>query len=286
MAEVVINGLNIAYELIGREGCPAVALTPGGRFAMDSPGLPELAAELAAGGHRVLLWDRPNCGQSDMCFESDSESTLHADTLIGLIRELDLGPTALCAGSAGARVSLITAARYRQEISHLAVWWITGGLLGMISLASYYCVAPAMVAAREGMVPVTQMPVFAEQVVRNPRAREYLLNYGATQFVEAMSRWAPFYLETSDTPVPGMTAADFAMLTLPVRIYQNGISDLSHPRATTEWVHQLIPGSQLCDPPWEDDEWNVRSAYGIKHGAGHFAGWPALAPDLLEFLRK
>ena len=43
----------------------------------------------------------PNCGASDISFDGDSESALHARTLLGLIGDLDLGPTALAAGSAG-----------------------------------------------------------------------------------------------------------------------------------------------------------------------------------------
>jgi pimeloyl-ACP methyl ester carboxylesterase len=64
MARIQISGLGIEYELLGPKDAPAIALTPGGRFAKDSPGLPELAQALAAGGRRVLLWDRPNCGAS------------------------------------------------------------------------------------------------------------------------------------------------------------------------------------------------------------------------------
>lgn len=286
MARTEINGVEIEYRLVGEAGRPAVVLTPGGRFAMDAPGLPELAELLAAGGHRVLLWDRPNCGLSDPCFEGESETGLHVETLIQLVRKLELGPVALAAGSAGSRVSLMTAARYPDEVSHLAVWWITGGLLSMIGLASYYCVAPALVAARDGMEAMIKMPVWAEQMERNPRARQIILDYGADRFLETMKRWAPFYLGSSDSPVVGMTSRDFERLKMPVRIYQNGLSDLSHTRETSEWIHRLIPGAELVDPPWEDDEWNVRSAYGIKTGAGHFAGWPALAPELLEFLAR
>ena len=101
MAGITISGISIEYELLGKPGLPAVALTPGGRFPMDSPGLPELAKKLAAGGRRVLLWDRPNCGGSDICFNSESESELQARTLTQLIHELNLGPTALAGGSAG-----------------------------------------------------------------------------------------------------------------------------------------------------------------------------------------
>ena len=35
-----------------------------GRFGKEIPGLRPLAEALVAGGYRVLLWDRPNCGAS------------------------------------------------------------------------------------------------------------------------------------------------------------------------------------------------------------------------------
>ena len=41
MARATIGGLTIGYEVIG-EGRPW-AITPGGRFPRDSPGVPELA---------------------------------------------------------------------------------------------------------------------------------------------------------------------------------------------------------------------------------------------------
>ena len=43
-------------------------LTPGGRFSKDYPGVRELAEALAAAGNQVLIWDRPNTGESDVCF--------------------------------------------------------------------------------------------------------------------------------------------------------------------------------------------------------------------------
>src|SRR3546814_14752123 len=86
-----------------------------------SSDLPELAQGLVAGGRRGLLWDRPNCGASDISFDGDSESALQARVLIKLIRTLDLGPTALAAGSAGSRVSLIAASRGPDAVSHLIV---------------------------------------------------------------------------------------------------------------------------------------------------------------------
>ena len=48
MPTAEIDGTLISYEVIGR-GAPWV-LTPGGRFSKDTPGLRELATELAAHG--------------------------------------------------------------------------------------------------------------------------------------------------------------------------------------------------------------------------------------------
>ena len=286
MARIQISGLAIEYELLGPQDAPAVALTPGGRFAKDSPGLPGLAQALAASGRRVLLWDRPNCGASDVSFEGDNESDLQARTLIELIRTLKLGPTALAAGSAGSRVSLIAASHDPQVVSHLILWWISGGAISLISLAAYYCVGSAIAASQGGMAAVAAMPGWAEQLRRNPRNRDIILAQDPERFLETMERWALAYMPSQTSPVPGMSPAAFARLRMPVLIFRSGKSDLSHTRRTSEWVHELIPHSELVEPPWPDDEWNQRSAYAAEHGSGHFAGWPMLAPAILAFTHR
>src|SRR5215467_4289670 len=118
MPFATVNGLKIAYELHG-EGEP-VAITVGGRFSMDDArGYRGLAEALAAGGKQALIWDRPNTGKSDLNFEADFESDMHADTLAGLIETLELGPTAIMGGSAGSRVSLLTVIRHPEIASRL-----------------------------------------------------------------------------------------------------------------------------------------------------------------------
>lgn len=286
MARIEVSGLSIEYEVLGPKGAPAIALTPGGRFAKDSPGLPELAQALAAGGCRVLLWDRPNCGASDISFDGDNESDLQAHTLIELIRALELGPTALAGGSAGSRASLIAASHAPESVSHLVLWWISGGAISLISLAAYYCVNSAIAASRGGMQAVAALPGWSEQIQRNPRNRDIILAQDPERFIETMERWALAYMPSQTSPVPGMSPAAFARLRMPVLIFRNGKSDLSHTRKTSEWVHELIPHSELVDPPWPDEEWNRRSDYAARHGSGHFAGWPALAPAILAFTQS
>ena len=284
MARMSISGVDIEYELLGEAGAPAVAITPGGRFPKDTPGVQELGEKLAAGGKRVLLWDRPNCGYSDISFDDQSESELCARTLTALIRELNLGPTALAAGSAGSRVSLIAASRDPEIVSHLVLWWISGGMIGLVSLANYYCADSALAASKGGMEAVVQLPAWAEQIARNPKNRDILLAQEPKAFIRKMEQWASFYLPNDSSPVPGMSPADFAKLKMPVLLFQNGESDLSHTRATSEWVHKLIPHSELREPPWDDTEWNHRSGTVTPEGRpALFSNWPVLADQILEF---
>lgn len=285
MARISIAGIGIEYELVGPSAAPAIAVTPGGRFAKDTPGLRELAEALAAGGRRVLLWDRPNCGASDLCFSAENESELHGRTLTGLIRELDLGPTALAAGSAGSRVSLIAASRDPDLVSHLVIWWISGEPICLMQLAAYYCGEPAMLASRGGMEAVVGGSCFAEQIRRNPHNRDILLKQDPESFIDTMQRWARAYAPSEQTPVPGMSRADFAQLRMPTRVYRSGKSDISHPRRTSEWVHELIKNSELVEPPWPDQEWNNR-VLAAGQGRGLFENWPALAPGILDFVSR
>src|SRR5579864_8518822 len=107
MAHATVDGLSISYEIIG-EGRPWV-ITPGGRFSKDYPGVRQLAEGLAGEGNRVLIWDRPNCGESDVCFSGESGSAMQADTLAALLTQLDMAPAVIIGGSGGSRVSMLTA---------------------------------------------------------------------------------------------------------------------------------------------------------------------------------
>lgn len=286
MARIEISGINIEYELLGPEGAPAVALTPGGRFPKDTIGMKELADELVAGGKPVLLWDRPNCGASDLCFDADNESELQGRTLTKLIRALGLGPSAVAAGSGGSRVSLIAASRDPEIVSHLIIWWISGGTVGLISLGAYYCCGSALAASHGGMEAVANLPDWALQIERNPRNREILLSQDKDEFIRTMERWTAFYIPSPLSPVPGMSLEDFAQLRMPTLVFRSGASDLSHTRRTSDWVSRLIPHCEYRDPPWNDNEWNDRMITNAKQGNGLFNSWHKLAPAILEFTSK
>ena len=282
MARIEIAGLGIEYELLGDPAAPPVAVTPGGRFSKDAAGIRELGEALAAEGKRVLLWDRPNCGASDLCFEGESESKLQAQVLCGLIEALDLGPTALAGGSSGSRVSMLAAAHRPELVSHLVLWWISGGISGLLMLASYYCCESAVAASMGGMERVAAMPIWAEQIERNPRSRAFILGQDPNDFIARMEKWAATYIPSEGSPLPSTSAEDLARLTMPVMIFRGSPTDLFHPAWVCELVHRHIPGSQLVDPPWPDDVFARR----MLDGSGLFADCPQLAPAIAAFLSR
>jgi pimeloyl-ACP methyl ester carboxylesterase len=281
MPKIDVGGIGVAYDLIG-DGKKTAVITPGGRFSKDTPGVRELAQKLAQGGLRVLIWDRPNCGESDLSFRGKSESILNADTLAGLVRALKLEPALLIGGSAGSRVSLLTAIRDPGVAERLFLLWISGGALGLAVLAYHYCHDQLAAAAMGGMPAVAALPSFKEALSRNPGNRDRLLGQDTSTFIQTMKTWAEAFVPAADSPVPGSTAAQLRALKMPTMILRSGESDFHHPRVTSEGVHALIPGSQIAEPPWGDREWLDR-LQAQAAGEGLFARWPLLAPQILAF---
>jgi pimeloyl-ACP methyl ester carboxylesterase len=262
-------------------------ITPGGRFSKDSPGVRELAAALAERGHRVLIWDRPNCGASDVCFTGPSESAMQADVLAELLVHLDMTPAVIAGGSGGSRVSLLTAARHREVAAGLALWWISGGVYGLMILGVHYCGESLKAAWNGGMEAVAALPEWAEVLRRNPASRQRFLGQDPKAFVATMERWMAAYCPCGDELVPGLPDTEARRLEIPALVFRSGASDFNHTRATSEQLASLLPGARLAEPPWGDDEWNERSAARPGgRGEGLFTGWPRLAPVLDAWARE
>lgn len=288
MARIAVDGLELDYELIGPEDGPPLVLTPGGRYPRDTAGLPELAALLANEGYRVLLWDRPGCGASDIAFTAPSESVMNCEALVGLVKALGLKDIRLAGGSAGSRISLMAAARMPENVRRIAIWWISGGPVGLAGLAWVYCGDQIAAASKGGMEAVAALPSWADQIGRNPRIRETLLAQEPEQYIATMQKWGKAFAYSDKSPVPGMTEADFAKLTMPVMTFRSGQSDMAHTRATSEWTHSLLPNSTIVEPPWGDQEWNYVSTFpnDTSNRRGRFERWPLLAPMLIDWFAE
>jgi pimeloyl-ACP methyl ester carboxylesterase len=244
-----------------------------------------MARTLAEHGNQVLLWDRPNCGASSVVFAGPSESEVQADALAALLRHLDLGPTIIAGGSGGARVSLLTAARNPDVTAGLAMWWISGGVPGLLQLANYYCMPSADAAWHGGMEAVAALDQWQETQAFNPANRDRILAMDRAEFLAVMDRWALAYCPCDNALVPGLADSDIAQLRVPIMVFRSGPSDMSHTRATSEAIAASLPGAELVEPPWGDNEWNDRRAE-IETTGSLFVRWPRLVPQLVEWSER
>ena len=285
---VEINGGNVVYEILGKDG-DFIALTPGGRYSKDIEGLRPLANGLVKGGYRVLLWDRPNCGKSDVQFYGQSESHMRAETLHALITELGIGPCILAGGSGGARDSMLTTMLYPDIVRKLVVWNIVGGVYGSFVLGSYYIVPSILAVRGAGMKAVTHVGEWRERIAENPANRERFLAFDNDEFLKLMMRWLNAFVPKPGQTIPGVEDEMFDRITVPTLIIRGGENDLDHPKRTSLEVSCLIKGSTLIDPPWPEDAWErageARASGKVKR-FNMFDTWKLAAPPILEFLDK
>ncbi len=289
MSTTKVNGLTIGFDIIG-DGARPWILTPGGRFARDVPGLPPLAEAIVDGGdNRVLLWDRPNCGESDLSFTGENESQMQADVVAGLLEQVDMTPAVVAAGSAGARVSLMAVAKQPSIAQGMALWWISGRPMELFLLAYLYEVPQIKAAWEDGMEAVADLDTVSgwkEQIAKNPANRQRILDQDRDEFIATMERWATAFSPRPDQYVPGLPNDLVKTITVPSLVINSETSDGNHPRTVTEDIAGLLPNCQLVEPVWGDGrEWIKQSRTKTDSGSV-FLGWPALAPQLTEWADK
>src|SRR5207247_4158912 len=101
-----------------------VALQPGGRRA--GAALRSLATKIAEAGHRVIIYDRRNCGASGLAVAGKSENDEWAEDLHELLARLDALPAYIGGSSSGCRLAMILALRRPEDVRGLLLWRATG----------------------------------------------------------------------------------------------------------------------------------------------------------------
>lgn len=285
MSEIVINGGKVVYEILGTTG-EFVVVTPGGRYDRNFQGIRPFAEALVALGYRVLIWDRPNCGESDVQFYGVTESHMRAEILNKLLAALGETQVILAGGSGGARESMLTVIENPSVARKLIVWNIVGGVYGTYNLGAHY-ILPSIRAVRAGGIEgVLAVPEWQERIAQNPANKERLLELGADEFLKVMLRWLNAYVLKPGQTVPGVDDWLFDRIEIPTLIIRNGESDLDHPKRMSLEVSCLIKGSEVVDPPWPEDAW---AQYVIARGRGEqvsaFDQWYKAAPVIDAFVR-
>jgi len=280
------KGGKVVYEILGESG-DFIVLTPGGRFSKDIPGLRPLAQALVDGGYRVVLWDRPNCGKSDVQFYGQSESHMRAETLHALVTELGIGPCIIAGGSGGARDSMLTIMLYPEIATKLVVWNIVGGVYGTFVLGAHYItpnIRPVLTMGMEGLLHLRE---WKERIAENPDNEARLLALDPDEFVKVMMRWLNAFVSKPGQTIPGVEDEMFGNIKVPTLIIRGGEDDWDHPKRTSLEVSCLIKGSELIDPPWPEDAWEQAAKDNAQGKVKHFNmfdTWVQAAPSILKFL--
>lgn len=270
----VVAELSIGYELLGDPGGRTWVITPGGRFSREYPGVREFALALAELGNSVLIWDRPNTGESDVCFAGSTESGMQADVLAALLSKLDLAPTVLTGGSGGARVSVLAASRHPGITAGVAAWWITGGVYGLMRVGTNYGGTSPAAAWKGGMEAVLSLPEWQEPLEKNPSNRERFLSLEPKAFIDTIERWMLAHCPCGTDALPGLTEEEARKIDAPALVFRSATADPVHTRAASERLAELLPNASLVEPPWPDRD-------PADAGPGRlFLDWPLLAPVL------
>jgi pimeloyl-ACP methyl ester carboxylesterase len=245
MSRATVNGLSLNYEVLGDHG-PWIVLTGGGR--MDLEVFRPLGEHFANAGYRVVIHDRRNCGASDISITGEgSEEELFADDTYELLKQLGALPVYACGGAAGCRMSILLALRHPDAVRGLLLWWPSGGKHATQTLAQNYYGQYIKTAQEGGMAAVCETPYYSERIEQNPGNRERLMSIEAEDFIETMTRWRQFFLDSVDLPLIGVTEDAARSIKLPTCIIPGG--DDIHPREVGENLGRLIPNAEMHHLP-------------------------------------
>ena len=259
-----VRGVNINYQVLGAAG-PWVALSPGGR--RDLGGIQNQASKLAELGYRVVIFDRRNCGASDVVIDgNESEYEIWADDVHELLRQLGALPAIVGGSSSGCRTSLLFALRHPDSVRALLLWRVTGGRFACERLAEEYYGQFITAARSGGMAAVCGMEHWQERIKARPANREVLMKMEPQQFIRVMSRWREYFLKGADLPVIGATEADLQSIQVPACIVPG--NDLTHGRQTGETLGRLLPTSEVhvLFPKHYDEPLSPREQWDEKAG--------------------
>jgi len=236
-----VRGAQINYKVLGNDG-PWVALSPGGR--RDLGVVEPLAERLAEAGHRVVIFDRRNCGASDVVIDGvDSEYEIWADDLHELLSQLGGFPAFVGGSSSGCRTSLLFALRHPDAVHGLMLWRVTGGRFACERLAQEYYGQYVSAARSGGMAAVCEMEHWKERIEARPGNRERLMKMDPERFIAVMSHWREYFVRGADLPVIGATETELKTIRVPACIIPG--NDNTHGRETGETLGRLLAHAEV-----------------------------------------
>ncbi|HEY2986781.1 MAG TPA: alpha/beta hydrolase [Candidatus Binatia bacterium] len=259
-----VRGVNINYKILGDHG-PWAALSPGGR--RDISGIEPLARPLADAGHRVVIFDRRNCGASEVVIDgSDSEYEIWADDLHELLSQLEALPAFVGGSSSGCRTALLFALRHPGAVRGLMLWRVTGGRIACERLAQEYYGQYIAAAKQSGMAAVCEMEHWKERIEARAENRDALMKMDAGRFIAVMSHWREYFIRGADLPVIGATEAELKSIKVPACIIPG--NDNTHSQKTGENLGRTLANAEVhvLFPKHYDMDLSPREEWDAKAG--------------------
>lgn len=270
MAISRINGVSINYEVRGERG-PWVALTPGGRRGLDE--IRSLADRVAAGGYRVLIHDRRNCGASEASVAGEgAEHEIWAEDMHALLEQLGALPACVGGSSSGCRMSIQYALRHPQAVRGLLLWRVTGGAFAVRRLTEKYYGEYIRAAQNGGMAAVCETEHFRGLIAARPANRQVLMQMDPQRFTGAMSAWDRQFRTGADQPVIGASEAQLKSIAQPACVVPG--NDRTHPHSAAAVLARLMPNAELHPLMGEDLDVDVDAP----------ENWDAREPELAAIL--
>jgi pimeloyl-ACP methyl ester carboxylesterase len=248
MPYATIRGIEINYETIGDHG-PWLALSPGGRNGFGE--LRSLTKKIAAGGFRVLLHDRRNCGASEVSFDdSQGENAHQVDDMHELLLKLNALPAFVGGSSSGCRMSLLYYLRHREAVRGLLLLRVTGGPYPARLLPEKYYGQFIKAAEQGGMEAVCATDHWRACIESRGENLGKLKAISPANFVAVMSRWRDLFAEGVDEPVIGISEAELRSIAVPTLVIPG--NDKIHSGPSGRLAHSLIPNAELHELPIMD----------------------------------
>ena len=283
MARTVIDGVEIRYEVLGEDG-PWCILNPGGRFDLD--GARQHAGWLVEGGFRAIIYDRRNCGASDVWIGPEAtEDEVFAHDMAALL-DLCGGKAAFVAGAGGGnRPTIDFALRYPELCLGCMILFPSGGAHPAELLADRYYGQFAEAAQNGGMEAVCGTDYYAERIAANPRNRELLMAMDTGEFIAAMYRWADHLRASADWPTTGFTVEQLGQMQVPARVSPGLRDDNIHGREPGLATARAIPGARMVELAENRRPADDQGAWFLQAMRQRMSD-PELGPAMLAFMRN
>ncbi len=244
---VTLNGVDIRFEIHG-DGIPIV-YTPGGFYPLEKGRL--FAERLNPLGYKVLLWDRPNTGESGLLFKGENIFQLWAEKLCELLHYTEFSPAFVAGGSAGGLGSLCLACLYPAEVKGLILMAPpTDDKDTWNFVIENTFLAPAEMAEKNGMSAAVEAQGgmgdlfdWQDQFQRVPGKKGQLLSMDPLTFAEVMRTWAHSLTANGHPHLAGLSDGQLAAISVSIIIFSGASAD--HPPHTAEALHRKLAKSEL-----------------------------------------